>query len=400
MIVLPGAARRALRLPHVARPQGRRAWRAPTASACSPRTRSRRRRRPRPTRCSASRAARRPPSAPRTLEAPDTHRQRGPRPDAPRGHRGARHHRRRRASSPSSSARRSRSRPTRWSRPTRPRRPGTSSGCRRSSPTPRSASARSPSTARSSAACCCRALLLALLTAWPWLDRSPAGAAGAWFAASRRRQNVVFLVVVPLVLVLHRHRHLLPRPLLALLLALGSLARDSHEDLTMEKRTDSPYPRRDRPVLAVVGVLLVVSTVLFAWSDREHDWRYYQYEFKHQVAEKFGAEKAADGPLGHPADLGARRCGRADRCVTCHQATLLEGLRDGGGAVPHPSGRAAQGRTRSRSSAAPPATAARAGPSTPRRRTARSSTGRSRCSARQLGEAYSLVRRTRRRSCR
>jgi quinol-cytochrome oxidoreductase complex cytochrome b subunit len=44
--------------------------------------------------------------------------------------------------------------------------------------------------------------LLALLTAWPWLDRSPAGVAGAWLPAVRRRQNVVFLVLVALVLVL------------------------------------------------------------------------------------------------------------------------------------------------------------------------------------------------------
>jgi quinol-cytochrome oxidoreductase complex cytochrome b subunit len=45
-------------------------------------------------------------------------------------------------------------------------------------------------------------LLLAVLTAWPWLDRSPAGAAGAWFAKSRRRQNVVFLLFVLAVAVL------------------------------------------------------------------------------------------------------------------------------------------------------------------------------------------------------
>ncbi|HPA51556.1 MAG TPA: cytochrome b N-terminal domain-containing protein [Thermoanaerobaculia bacterium] len=43
-------------------------------------------------------------------------------------------------------------------------------------------------------------LLLGLLTVWPWLDRSPAGAAGVWFHSSRRRQNLVFLLVVLLVL--------------------------------------------------------------------------------------------------------------------------------------------------------------------------------------------------------
>jgi quinol-cytochrome oxidoreductase complex cytochrome b subunit len=45
-------------------------------------------------------------------------------------------------------------------------------------------------------------LLLALLTAWPWLDRSPADAAGVWLPRSRRTQNLVFLVVVLLVVAL------------------------------------------------------------------------------------------------------------------------------------------------------------------------------------------------------
>jgi cytochrome b-561 len=45
-------------------------------------------------------------------------------------------------------------------------------------------------------------LLLALLTAWPWLDRSPAAAAGTWFHRDRRRQNAVFLLVVLVVVLL------------------------------------------------------------------------------------------------------------------------------------------------------------------------------------------------------
>lgn len=44
--------------------------------------------------------------------------------------------------------------------------------------------------------------LLLLLTAWPWLDRSPAVAAGEWFAASRRRQNLVFLLFVAAIVLL------------------------------------------------------------------------------------------------------------------------------------------------------------------------------------------------------
>jgi len=38
-------------------------------------------------------------------------------------------------------------------------------------------------------------LLVALMTFWPWLDRSPATATGVWFARERRRQNLVFLLI-------------------------------------------------------------------------------------------------------------------------------------------------------------------------------------------------------------
>lgn len=93
----------------------------------------------------------------------------------------------------------------------------------------------------------------------------------------------------------------------------------------MEKRTNSPYPRLDRPVLAGVGVALIVSTALFAWRDRVHDWRYYQYAFRQQVAEKFGEEKAATVPAGIQQHWVAE-LGRADRCVTCHQATNWKGF--------------------------------------------------------------------------
>jgi len=93
----------------------------------------------------------------------------------------------------------------------------------------------------------------------------------------------------------------------------------------MEKRTDSPYPRRDRPVLALVGVLLVVSTALFAWGDRAHEWRYYQWEFENQVREKFGEEKAKTVPSGIQ-QVWVPGLGRADRCVSCHQAVSWKGF--------------------------------------------------------------------------
>jgi len=45
-------------------------------------------------------------------------------------------------------------------------------------------------------------ILVGLLAAWPWLDRSPIAAAGRWFPQSRRTQNAVFLLLVLAVLVL------------------------------------------------------------------------------------------------------------------------------------------------------------------------------------------------------
>ncbi|HJS58746.1 MAG TPA: cytochrome b N-terminal domain-containing protein [Vicinamibacteria bacterium] len=45
-------------------------------------------------------------------------------------------------------------------------------------------------------------LILAVLTAWPWLDRSPAEATGVWLHGSRRKQNAVFLLAVLIVVLL------------------------------------------------------------------------------------------------------------------------------------------------------------------------------------------------------
>ena len=93
----------------------------------------------------------------------------------------------------------------------------------------------------------------------------------------------------------------------------------------MEKRSDSPYPRRDRPVLAVIGIVLALATVLFLRNDREHEWRWYQAEFRDRVAEKYGAELARTVPSGLQ-QIWVPSLGRADRCVSCHQATHWKGF--------------------------------------------------------------------------
>jgi cbb3-type cytochrome oxidase cytochrome c subunit len=96
----------------------------------------------------------------------------------------------------------------------------------------------------------------------------------------------------------------------------------------MEQRSDSPYPRVDRPMLAFVGVLLILSCVMFFAGDRAHDWRYYQGRFREQVAEKLGADKARAVPSGIQ-QVWVPGLRRADRCVTCHQATTWKGFERG-----------------------------------------------------------------------
>jgi cytochrome c2 len=93
----------------------------------------------------------------------------------------------------------------------------------------------------------------------------------------------------------------------------------------MERRTNSPYPRLDRPVLAIIGLLLVLSTVLFTKGDREHEWRYYQWDFKRLVTEKFGEAKVKTAPSGLQ-QIWVPSLGRADRCTTCHQAVRWAGF--------------------------------------------------------------------------
>lgn len=93
----------------------------------------------------------------------------------------------------------------------------------------------------------------------------------------------------------------------------------------MEKRTNSPYPDIDRRIMAAIGVVLVIGTALFVWSDRAHDWRYYQMEFGRMVAEQFGEDRAALLPKGVQ-QIWVADLSRADRCITCHQAVAYKGF--------------------------------------------------------------------------
>src|SRR3990172_4208735 len=44
-------------------------------------------------------------------------------------------------------------------------------------------------------------LLIVVLTVWPWLDKSPGAAAGTWFPANRKTQNLVFIGIAIVIII-------------------------------------------------------------------------------------------------------------------------------------------------------------------------------------------------------
>ena len=171
-------------------------------------------------------------------------------------------------------------------------------------------------------------LLVTLLTVWPWLDRSPLAAAGVWFAEDappaerrlprhRRRRHRV-----------HADRHVLSRAVLAVLLAVADLAGHSDEAVrdAMEQRTNSPYPRLDRPVLAVIGIAARRRRgALHAQRSRA---RVALLPVRVQAARRprsSAPTRRGSVPTGLQ-QIWVPSLGHADRCVTCHQATTWKGF--------------------------------------------------------------------------
>ena len=108
------------------------------------------------------------------------------------------------------------------------------------------------------------------------LERRGRRASGS--RGARRTQNIVFLLIVARAsLALTFVGMFLRGPVLALLLAVGSLARASRRGSDMETAHQLSVPAA-RPAGAGRHrrACSCSRTVLFMWSDRAHDWRYYQ----------------------------------------------------------------------------------------------------------------------------
>ena len=89
--------------------------------------------------------------------------------------------------------------------------------------------------------------------------------------------------------------------------------------------------RRDSLLLYSFGGVVLVITALVFWSYYTPEWQDYQSEFQELVAKKFGADRAAQAPLGLQ-QIWVKELNRVDRCITCHQGMEWKGLEG----APHP----------------------------------------------------------------
>jgi mono/diheme cytochrome c family protein len=85
------------------------------------------------------------------------------------------------------------------------------------------------------------------------------------------------------------------------------------------------FARADRRWLAISGILLFGLVAYLFYSYATPEWLGYQREFRDLVGEKFGPDRVAGVPRGLQ-QVYVRELGRADRCVTCHQAVEWKGL--------------------------------------------------------------------------
>lgn len=83
--------------------------------------------------------------------------------------------------------------------------------------------------------------------------------------------------------------------------------------------------RRDAIKFYVLGIAVLLLTIWVYSFQYTTDWSDYQSEFRGMVAEKFGADRAAQVPSGIQ-QIWIKDLDRVDRCTTCHQAVEWKGL--------------------------------------------------------------------------
>lgn len=85
------------------------------------------------------------------------------------------------------------------------------------------------------------------------------------------------------------------------------------------------FVKNDKLILSIIGIVVFVLMGFISYQYMSPDWKSYQSEFRDLVEEKFGAERATTVPTGLQ-QVYVKELDKADRCVTCHQATEWKGL--------------------------------------------------------------------------
>jgi mono/diheme cytochrome c family protein len=88
---------------------------------------------------------------------------------------------------------------------------------------------------------------------------------------------------------------------------------------------------RDSLFLYSFGGMALLLTGFVFWNYHTPEWKDYQGEFQERVAQKYGADKAAQLPDGLQ-QIWVKELDRVDRCTTCHQGMEWKGLES----APHP----------------------------------------------------------------
>lgn len=89
--------------------------------------------------------------------------------------------------------------------------------------------------------------------------------------------------------------------------------------------TKHGFVTRDRALVAIAGLAVLLLTGYFFYVDLNAEWRTMQGEFREVVEETLGPDRAEAVPSGLQ-QIHLPALGRTDRCVTCHLGVEWKGL--------------------------------------------------------------------------
>jgi cytochrome c2 len=85
------------------------------------------------------------------------------------------------------------------------------------------------------------------------------------------------------------------------------------------------FIKSDRIILVIAALLFAVISIATITEEKMPDWKYYQSEFRYQVADAGQADAVDKIPSGIQ-QIWVEEFDRVDRCITCHQGIFWRGL--------------------------------------------------------------------------